>query len=290
MRFRSRRVLATTIGVAILFAIATPAMAAQTSNSEFVIIQEGDVFPEDLYAGAIRVVVDGTLEGDLVAFAAEEVVINGVVTGSVTAISPRVTVNGEVTGSLRVTGNRLDIAGEVGGDVVAAVSSASLAPSSRVGGDVLLWAWNASVLGSIGMDLTGTQRALSLAGTVEGDVDVSVTSLTVVDTLTVAGDLGYRSEGVAVGLEMADVGGAVVDKEVLPPNLRVRALGLLGRILITIILSVAALSAAYGWPRRTGRAIGEAGRKPIGKWLRGALVLFSPLIAAGVQPSFSKDG
>jgi cytoskeletal protein CcmA (bactofilin family) len=282
MRFRSRRVLTTSIGVAILFAIATPAMAAQTSNSEFVIIQEGDVFPEDLYAGAIRVVVDGTLEGDLVAFAAEEVVINGVVTGSVTAISPRVTVNGEVTGSLRVTGNRLDIAGEVGGDVVAAVFSANLTPSSRVGGDVLLWAWNASVLGSIGMDLTGTQRALSLAGTVEGDVDVSVTSLTVVDALTVAGDLGYRSEAVAVGLEMAEVGGAVVDKEVLPPNLRVRALGLLGRILITIILSVAALSAAYGWPRRTRRAIGEAGRKPIGKWLRGALVLFSPLMAAAV--------
>ena len=282
MRFRSESVLATTIGVAIFFSIATPALAAETSNSEFVIIQEGEVFPEDLYAGAIRVVVNGTLEGDLVAFAAEEVVINGVVTGSVTAISPRVTVNGEVTGSLRVTGNRLDIAGEVGGDVVAAVVSANLAPSSQLGGDVLIWAWDASVLGTIGMDLTGTQRALSLAGTVEGDVDVSVTSLTIVDSLTVAGDLGYRSEAEAVGLELAEVGGAVVDKEVLPPNLRVRAIGLLGRILITIILSVAALSAAYGWPRRTDRAIGEAGLRPIGKWLRGALVLFSPLIAAAV--------
>ena len=282
MRFRSESVLATSIGVVILFSIATPAMAAQTSNSEFVIIQEGDVFPEDLYTGAIRVVVNGTLEGDLIAFAAEEVVINGVVTGSVTAISPRVTVNGEVSESLRVTGNRLDIAGEVGGDVVAAVISASLTPPSRVVGDVLLWAWEASVLGSIGMDLTGTQRALSLAGTVEGDVDVSVAGLTIVDSLTVAGDLGYRSEAEAVGLDMAEVGGAVVDKEVLPPNLRVRAIGLLGRILITIVLSVAALSAAYGWPRRTGRAVLESGRKPIGKWLRGALVLFSPLIAAAV--------
>jgi hypothetical protein len=111
---------------------------------------------------------------------------------------------------------------------------------------------------------------------------VSVTSLTIVDSLTVSGDLGYRSEAEAVGLDMAEVGGAVVDKEVLPPNLRVRAIGLLGRILITIILSVAALSAAYGWPRRTERAIGEAGRNPIGQWLRGAFVLFSPLIAAGV--------
>lgn len=282
MRSRSDWLLAASIGVALVFAMATPALAAETSNSEFVIIQEGETFPDDLYAGAIRVVVDGTLDGDLIAFAAEEIVINGVVTGSVTAISPKVTVNGEVAGSLRMTGNRLDVEGDVGGDVVAAAVSASLAPSSRVDGDVLLWAWDATALGSIGMDLTGTQRNLALAGSIDGDVDVSVTSLTIVDSLTVSGDLGYRSEAEAVGLDMAEVGGAVVDKEVLPANLRVRAIGLLGRILITIILSVAALSAAYGWPRRTERAIGEAGRNPIGHWLRGALVLFSPLIAAGV--------
>jgi hypothetical protein len=98
----------------------------------------------------------------------------------------------------------------------------------------------------------------------------------------VTGDLGFRSQAEAAGLDMAEVGGAVVEKEVLPANLRVRAIGLLGRILITIVLSVAALSAAYGWPGRTERAIGEAGRNPIGKWLRGALVLFSPLLAAGV--------
>jgi cytoskeletal protein CcmA (bactofilin family) len=282
MRSRSDWLLAASIGVALVFAIATPAPAAETSNSEFVIIQEDETFPDDLYAGAIRVVVDGTLDGDLIAFAAEEIVINGVVTGSVTAVSPKVTLKGEVTGSLRMTGNRLDVEGDVGGDVVAAVVSARLAPSSRVDGDVLLWAWDATALGSIGMDLTGTQRNLALAGSIDGDVDVSVTSLTIVDSLTVSGDLGYRSEAEAVGLDMAEVGGAVVDKEVLPPNLRVRAIGLLGRILITIILSVAALSAAYGWPRRTERAIGEAGRNPIGQWLRGAFVLFSPLIAAGV--------
>ncbi|HEU4894496.1 MAG TPA: polymer-forming cytoskeletal protein, partial [Acidimicrobiia bacterium] len=257
-------------------------LAAETSNSEFVIIQEGDVFPDDLYAGAIRVVVDGTLDGDLIAFAAEEIVINGTVTGSVTAVSPKVTIAGQVNGSLRVTGNDLRVAGDVGGDVVAAVVSAHLAPSSRVEGDVLLWAWDATALGSIGMDLMGTQRNLALAGSIEGDVDVSVRTLTVVDSLTVTGDLGYRSQTEAVGLEMAEVGGAVVEKDVLPANLRVRAIGLLGRILITIVLSVAALSAAYGWPRRTERAIAEAGRRPVGKWLRGAVVLFSPLIAAAV--------
>lgn len=282
MLSRSERLLTALTAGVLLFLIATPAMAAQTSNSEFVIIREGDVFPEDLYAGAVRVVVEGTLDGDLVAFAAEEVLINGTVTGSVTALTPNLTVNGEVGGSLRMTGNRLTISGEVGGDVVSAVVTAELTASSRVDGDVLLWAWNASALGSIGQDLTGTQRNLDLAGVVEGDVEVTVNRLAVVDDLTVKGDLGYRSDAQAEGLELAEVGGAIVDKETLPANLRVRAIGLLARILAVVVLSVAALSAAYGWPNRTVRAIALAGSRPSGKWLRGALILFAPVIAVAI--------
>lgn len=282
MPSRSERLLTALIAGVLLFLIATPAMAAQTSNSEFVIIREGDVFPEDLYAGAVRVVVEGTLDGDLVAFAAEDVVINGTVTGSVTAVTPNLTVNGEVNGSVRMTGNRLTISGEVGGDVVAPVVTADLTASSRVDGDVLLWAWNARALGSIGEDLTGTQRTLHLAGVIEGDVDVTVNSLAVVDDLTVNGDLGFRSDAEAEGLELAEVGGTIVDKETLPANLRVRAIGLLARILAVVVLSVAALSAAYGWPGRTSKAIALAGSGPFGKWLRGALVLFAPVIAVVV--------
>jgi hypothetical protein len=263
----------------VLVSSAAPVLAAETSNSEFVIIREDDVFVEDLYAGAISVVVEGTLDGDLIAFAAEEIVIDGTVTGSVIAVSPSVTVNGVVGGSLRVAGNRLSITGEVGADVVATVVSADLSSSSDVVGDVLVWSWNTNVTGSIGGDLTGTQRNLDLGGSIGGDVDVSVARLEIVEELTVTGDLGYRSAANAEGLAQATVGGAIVDKTPLPPNLRVRALGLLGRFLVILILSVAAISAAYGWPRRTAGAITEVGHVPIRRWLVGASVLFSPLIA-----------
>jgi hypothetical protein len=274
----TRKLVALLIGCGVLLALATPAFAAETSNSEFVIIQEDDVFPEDLYAGAIRVVIEGTLDGDLVAFAAEEIVINGTVTGSVTALTPHVTVNGEVGESLRFTGNRLDIAGKVGGDVVGAVVDATLTDESEVTGEVLLWAWNADILGMIGRDLNGTQRQLELAGDVGGDVEVSVSELRIVDDLTVGGDLGYRSEAEAKGLDRATVVGAVVAEAPLPPNLRVRALGVLGRFLVVIFLSITALSVAYAWPRRSSRAIAGVGQFPVRKWLKGASVLFSPII------------
>jgi hypothetical protein len=279
MRFLSKRILlALGCGGAIM-ALATPAIAAETSNSEYVIIPEGDVFPDDLYAGAIRVVIDGTLEGDLIAFAAEEVVINGSVTGSVVAVTPVVTVMGEIGESLRVMGNSLTVTGDVGGDVVAAVFSAELSPTSEVQGDVLLWAWRAQALGSIGEDLTGSQRSLDLAGSVGGDVDVSVARLEVVDSLTVGGDLGYRSTNPATGLEKAEVAGTIADKAPLSLNVRVRALEVLGRLMVVLFLSIAALTAAYGWPQRTAKAIAGVGESPLRKWLVGALVLFSPLVA-----------
>jgi len=282
MRFLSRRLLLAAAACAAILAIALPAVAAETSNAEFVIIQEDDVFPEDLYAGAIRVVVNGTLDGDLVAFAAEDVVITGTVTGSVTAIAPSVRVEGTVEGSLRVSGNRLQIDGNVDGDVVAAVFAADLGAGSRVGGDVLIWGWDVAALGTVGGDVTGTQRNLELAGAVEGDVDVAVSRLTVVSPLSVGGDLGYRSANEAEGLDQVTSGGTIVAKEPLPPNIRVRALMLLGRFMVIVFLSIAALTAAYGWPARTSRAIAEVGRAPVRRWLAGALVVFSPIIAIGV--------
>ncbi|MGD2061858.1 MAG: polymer-forming cytoskeletal protein, partial [Acidimicrobiia bacterium] len=217
--------------------------------------------------------------GDLVAFAAEEVVIDGTVNGSVIAFTPRVVVNGEVAGSLRAVGSQLEVEGRVGGDVVASVWSADLSPDSDVAGDVLLWAWDVAALGRIGQDLTGTQRHLDLGGEVEGDIDVTVDRLTVVDPLVVGGDLGYRSSNEAVGVEQAQVGGVVVEKAPLPPNLRVRALRVLGRFMVVLFLTVAALTTAYGWPDRTSRAISSVGSRPLRNWLTGASIFFAPLLA-----------
>lgn len=282
MRSLSRGALTTVLAAVGVLALATPALAVETSSSEFVIVREGTEFPGDLYAGAIEVIVDGTLEGDLVAFAAERVVVNGTVTGSVMTLTPNVEINGSVEGNLRVAGDRVSVTGDVGGDLVAAVREVRLAPSSRVDGDVLLLAWRASVTGSVGNDLLGNQRHLDLAGEVEGNVDLAVTRLTIIDSLEVGGDLGYRSDAEPRGLERANVQGVVVEKAPLPANIRIRALGVLGKFLVVVIMAVSALTVAYGWPRRTTDSIAEVGRMPVRRWLAGAAVLFAPVLVVGV--------
>lgn len=257
--------------------LALPAMAAETANSEFVIIREGDVVADDLYAGAIRVVVEGRIDGDLIAFAAEEVVINGSVGGSVVAVTPTVTVGGSVDGSLRTVASSVTVDGRVEGDLVATGLDLELGPDSSVNGEVLAWVWTMRSLGEVG-ELSGTQRTLELGGSVDADVDVSVDRLRIVAPLAVGGDLGFRSENDAEGLDHATVVGVVVDKEPLPPNIRVRALMLFARFLVVLFLTIAALTVSWGWPHRTRAAMDAVRRAPLRSWGTGALVVFSPLI------------
>jgi cytoskeletal protein CcmA (bactofilin family) len=265
-----------------LLGLGGTALAAETSSSDIVIVPEGDTITDDLYAAGLRVLVEGVIDGDLVAFAAEEVVISGEVTGNVTAIAPKVTVTGTVADSLRVTARELEVTGNVGSDVVAAVISAEFGPDSEVTGDLIVWALDLTATGSVGGDLEGTLRRISLEGQIGGDVNVTVGKLTITGPLSVDGDLDYRSANEASGLDQATVDGAVVHQTPVPPNIRIRALGLLTRLLVVIGLSAGALLLAWGWPRRTALAGEKAALRPFRAYGRGALVMVTPLLLAAI--------
>jgi len=258
------------------------AVAAETSSSDIVIVTEDDTINDDLYATGLRILIEGVVDGDLVAFAAEEVVISGEVTGSVIAIAPKVTVQGIVGEALRVSGRELEVTGQVGKDVVGAVFNAALGPDSDVNGDVLVWAFGLSAGGRIGGDLEGTQRRLALAGQVDGDVSVSVGRLTIAGPLEVEGDLDFRSGAEASGLDQATVGGAVVHQTPVSPNIRIRALGLLTRILTVLGLTAAALLLAWRWQERLVAAGDRAVAAPFRAYGRGALIIATPLIIAAI--------
>lgn len=268
--------------VLVLLASTGPAQAAETASSEIVIITQGDTVPEDLYAAGVRVIIEGTVEGDLVAFAAEEIDISGEVTGSVLAVAPTVTIDGDVGGSVRMSGNTLRLSGSVGADVVGAALDAELDSGSEVRGDVLVWSIDMGAVGTIGADLKGSQRNLELAGSIGGDVDVSVNRLVISGPLKVTGDLGYRSPSEAEGLDQASVGGVVVHKSPLPPNIRVRALGMLTRLLTVLGLTSAALLVGWAWPKRTRLAGERARARTLRAFGYGALIVLSPLLLAGI--------
>jgi cytoskeletal protein CcmA (bactofilin family) len=266
----------------LLAGVAAPALGAETTGSEIVIVRPGDVVDDDLYAAAVRVLIEGVVNGDLVAFAAEEVVITGTVNGSVTVVAPTVRVEGTVAESLRSVASDLRVGGEIGGDLVAGGLDLALDPGSQVGGDVLVWVSMLTTSGRIEGDLGGTQRRLRLGGSVGGEVDVSVGRLTIPDSVSVTGDLGYRSARAAAGLEGAEVGGYVVHRTPLPPNIRLRALDVFGRFLVVLFMAMSAMVIAYVWPERVRAAVGRLRESPLRNWLLGASLLFSPLLLLAV--------
>lgn len=271
--------------VAVAFFVAIPvlpAFAAQTDSSELVIITENDVVEQDLYAVANRIIIRGKVDGDLVAIAGQDILIEGEVTGSVMALAPEVVVTGTIGRSLRATSPKVTVSGSIGNDLVAVAGSLEISAQGSVASDVVLWAWNASLLGRISGGLEGAQRNLELAGSIEGDVSVSVRRLDIVGPLSVGGDLDYRSTEEAAGLDQATVGGAVVRQEPVPPNIRLRALGLVGRLLVAICLSALALLVVWGWPERTQRALDSLKSFPLRSVLIGLAIFASPLLVLGL--------
>lgn len=259
---------------------AAPAEAAETSGADVALVPAGEVVRDDLYAGALSVVISGTVEGDLVAAAAERVVIDGEVKGSVTILSPELIVRGAVGGSVRAAGGSITVLGSVGKDIVTSALRVHLGPDSTVGGEVLFWSRRVESLGALEGNLRGSSSRIDLSGSIGGRVDVTVGRLRVVGPLSVEDDLAYRSRHEIEGLAQADVAGTVTQRAELPPNIRLRALGLLGRLLAVVFVAIAAVTVVWCWPNLTVRAAGRASSPR--SWLVGTALLLSPLAIVGV--------
>jgi cytoskeletal protein CcmA (bactofilin family) len=282
MHYPSKNLLLILFAAVFSMSFGLPAAAAEIESSELIIITEDTVITEDLYAAANRVIVRGRIEGDLIALAAQDVTIEGEVTGSVMAMAGEVVVTGTIGKSLRVTAPSLELSGEVRGDVVAVVFGFDLLPEGVVEGDLVLWARDATSHGTVFGDVEGTQSRLSISGEVRGDLKISAGEVEVSDQLYVAGDFTYRSEVEATGLDLADVDGAVVKQQPMKPNIRIRALSLVLKILVAILLAAMALVVSTIWPERSERALEGLRRSPIRSIISGVLVILSPVLIIGI--------
>lgn len=278
---RTGRLIATLALVAAgLVGPALPAAAATRSASDVVLVDAGTVITDDLYAAGNRVVIAGRVAGDLMVAAYEDVTITGTVTGDVVGVAGSVVVTGTIGESLRVAAPEVRVSGRVGDGVLAAAWSAML--DGEIAGEVTLWAWVADVAGVITGDLEGQMRTLRLDGRVDDNVDVTVGRLSVGADTSVGSDLGYRSQRRAVGIEDAEVGGAVVHRLPLAPNIRLRALVLLAKVVLGLIGAVAGLLIIWALPGPASRAIDRVSESWGRAWLRGLGVLALPILVVAL--------
>ena len=265
------------VGAALVWLVVVPAPAAATVvESDLVWIVEAEVVPEDLYALGNEVRIAGRVEGDLLAVASDVVRVEGVVTGSVTALASRVVIEGEVGGSVRAAAAEVTVTGRVGGDVVAV--AADLGVMGVVERDVLAAVWSAAAMGSVGRDLRGFFRSLDLGGRIAGDVEIRTDRLDADAGMSVVGDLVYQADHLS-GQEYLDatVTGSVINRRTLPPNIRVRAFRLMVVLLMSLLTILGGLLAVRVVPARTEAAAGRILRRPWRSLGKGLVVLVAPL-------------
>jgi cytoskeletal protein CcmA (bactofilin family) len=161
----------------LVLSIAPGLVAAESRGGGTVVVDEGETV-DGLEAFGGTVVVRGTVDGNMQAFAGNVVIAEtGRVTGDLSAFSGNVRIAGTVDGSVEAAGGNIDVVegAEVGSDLSAA------------GGSVVL------------------------AGAVRGDAELSGESVTLAASAVVDGGVEYDAE--RFNDEGATVGGDVVQNE-----------------------------------------------------------------------------
>ncbi|CAN5875729.1 hypothetical protein BH23ACT5_BH23ACT5_10260 [soil metagenome] len=272
------------LGVLVVVFGALPAQAAQLSASDLVLVDTGTVVTDDLYAAGNRVLILGRVEGDLVVTSFADVVVAGQVSGDVIGVAGEVTVTGTVGGSVRLIASTVTITGSVEGDVVSVAWDQTI--GGEIASDVLMLAFQTGLDGVVAGNVTGQSRRLALGGTVEGNVDVTVTRLSVTEGATVGGDLGYRSDRPSSEVDRAEVGGSVTHRTPLPLNVRLRALGVLAKLVLSLMAGVVGLLVMWAVPGAAARAGAAVRRSWWRSWLRGIVLCLAPLVVIGVGAAF----
>ena len=236
--------------------------AAERTQSDFVLIREGETVTEDLYAAGDVILIAGLIEGDLVATAFTEIRITGEVRGSVFALASRVVIDGAVGGSVRAAAGTIEVNGDVGDDVFAAGLDVLVGSEAEVGRDTLVWANDAALGGRVERNIEGQFRSGSVAANVAGNVDITVGALSVSPVAEIAGDLIYVSDEEAVIRDGAEIGGSVIAESVLPPNVRIRALYLLVKVLVGLAVVALGLGLIWSFPERSREATHAVFERP----------------------------
>lgn len=171
------RILFTVVLVMILtMSIAPPALAFDGRNGKVVIIPENEVVNDDLYInGEDEIIINGTVKGDVVAFA-KTIIINGTVEGDLIAAGQTIVINGTVKDDIRMAGAAFLIGekASIGSDIIAAGASFEARPGSSIGKDIVYAGGQILMSGDVGRNMNIAAGAFELRGKVVGNVSTDV--------------------------------------------------------------------------------------------------------------------
>lgn len=268
-------------GISLIALAVLPLVLGSLRVTGRIIVPEGEVVDEDLYAIGNLVSIEGTVRGDLIAIT-NKLRITGSVEGDVIAlVGGQTDISGRVDGAVRVAGIRLEIDGSVGDDLAAFVIETDVAGS--VGRDILLIGGEVSISGSVGRNLRLQAIRLGIDGEIVGDILAKVDSLTFGSGARVLGNVLYRASSDAAVSDDAVIGGQFIRRTVLAP-VWAKAVTRVVTVLSLFALIVAGLAASWLFRSTSERAVREVEERPLRSGLVGLGILVTPPLL--VMPLF----
>lgn len=194
---------------ALLGMLAPPGHALELRRDEDrITIPAGETVDDTLIVMAENVLVEGTVTGDLIALG-EQVTVRGRVGGTLVAAAETLSVEGQVDGNVLGAAESVAFRGaSAGGNLYTAGRTVTLLTGTTVAGNAALAARDAEIHGSVGIDLLAAAERVTLFGRVGSDLKVAGQQVELASSARIGGGLTahVRSED---DLEVAP--GAVVE-------------------------------------------------------------------------------
>jgi cytoskeletal protein CcmA (bactofilin family) len=196
LRRRFRRPTASAVvmsAMAVFLVLPQPAAATEFRRDESVLVPASEVIHSDLIVSGTSVRIDGTVEGDLIAFTGMLIVTGtGHVTGDILAFAGQIRMEGTVDGNLRAISRTVAIDGAVGKNVSCIGNSLDLTEKGQVGGSLISVMGDADLDGHIRRDLLGAIDRTSLDGGIGGQMWLRGRTLSIGPTGAVGGSATFR--------------------------------------------------------------------------------------------------
>ena len=176
--------------ISLLLTLAPQGHAIEVRRDEDrVTIPAGETIDDTLLVAAENILIEGNVTGDLIVLG-EQVSVRGRVGGVLVAIAEDLNLEGEVAGSVLSIGETVDFRGmSLAGNAFAIGRSVTMHADTLVEGNVVLGAADAVLHGKVGRDLVTLAQRFSLSGVVEGELRSYGEQVDVEDSASVGGDL-----------------------------------------------------------------------------------------------------
>ena len=178
-----------------MLTVAPESQAFELRRDELrVIIAADEVIDDTLIVTAEDVVIDGTVTGDLMV-AGESLSIRGRVDGVVFAAGESVQLEGTFAGSVFGAGEMVDLRGaSVGGNFFGAGEKVVVHDDSEVGGNSALAGEEVELHGSVARGFRAAAGRVTVGGSVGGDMQGYGATVELTDTARIGGDLTLKTE------------------------------------------------------------------------------------------------